>query len=358
MRTRSAPFLLAVLIALVPGRPSLGGESPLAPVYDAALGGDMEKGLSILNSIDPSQLRAKDSTAADCLRRTFTTAPRAEDLPERSQRILHAYRLYWQRAMLHRAPPADAEQGLLDSLNAVLASTPGGRASTLDDASERARLAIRDEGLFALAGVTSPFYEMMIWRTQSPRTYHVKLPGRAVDVTVVFLDDFVSLGWAGFATCGRSHSGGWATKDSLFALRSAYDIESENFRVSYLAHEGTHFSDYKRYPKLQQPELEYRAKLTELAVSEGTTYDLIVAFARRNSADRSIPHHFANYWVAADMSRSLFRSDSLVVDPEKWRGIPVDRIRREAKKLLDKSDSKLQKLGASKVERYLPDRAG
>ena len=318
----------------------------------------MEKGLSILDSIDPSRLGAKDSTAAACLRQTFTSAPRFENLPDRSRRILNAYRLYWQSSMLHRASTADAEHSLLDSLNAVLVSTPGGRASTLGDASERARLAIRDEGLFALAGVTSPFYEMMIWRTQTPKTYHVKLPGRAVDVPVVFLDDFVSLGWAGFATCGRSHSGGWATQDSLFALRSAYDIESESFRVSYLAHEGTHFSDYKRYPKLQQPELEYRAKLTELVVSEGTTYDLITGFARRNSTDRSIPHHFANYWVAADMSRSVFRSDSLVAEPEKWRGIPVDRIRREAKKLLEKSDARLQKLGASKVERYLPDRAG
>lgn len=317
----------------------------------------MAKGLSILGSIDPSKLGAKDSTAAACLRRTFTAAPPPEDLPPRSRRILQAYRLYWQGAMLRRATTANAERVLLDSLNAILAP-PRGPAETLDDASERARIAIREEGLFALAGVTSPYYELMIWKTQNPATYHVKLPGRAVDVPVVFLDDFVSLGWAGFATCGRSHSGGWATKDSLFALRSAYDLDSENFRISYLAHEGTHFADYKRYPKLQQPELEYRAKLTELALSEKTTHDLITGFARRNGPDRSAPHHFANYWVATDMSRAVFSSDSLVADPGRWRGVPAKRIRDEAEELIEKNDGKLRKIGASKVERFLDDPAG
>jgi hypothetical protein len=119
----------------------------------------------------------------------------------------------------------------------------------------------------------------MLWKIQSPRTYHINLPEREVDVHVVFMDSFVSLGWAGYATCGRSHTGGWATKDSLYAVVSAYDTTSEQFRVSYLAHEGKHFSDYSEFPQLEQPELEYRAKLTELAASDQSTHALIKAFA-------------------------------------------------------------------------------
>ena len=354
-RTVAWAFLSVTLVILAVSRAEA---TELSAVYDAALAGDMAKGLSILDSVDPSRMDSKDSTAAACLRQTFTTPPRSENLPPRTERILHAYRLYWQSSMVHRVETAEAEQTLLDSLNAILMTSSDDRAATLDDASERARLAIWGEGLFALAGVTSPFYEMMIWRTQSRRTYHVKLPGRSVDVPVVFLDDFASLGWAGYATCGRSHSGGWATQDSLFALRSAYDLESENFRVSYLAHEGTHFADYKSYPKLQQPELEYRAKLTELALSEKTTHDLITGFARRNGLDRSVPHHFASYWVTADMSRAMFRSDSLVTDPDRWRRTPPERIRSEAKKLLESINQRLEKLGPRNVERFLPDSRG
>src|SRR5262249_46469768 len=284
--------------------------------YDAALSGDMAQALSQLKSMDRSHLSTQDSTAAACLERTFSNPPESEDLPPRSSRILDAYRHYWQDSMLRRRSKEDAERSLLGSLQSILGTTD----TTLDDASERAKQAVQSEGLFALTGVTSPYYELMIWREQTPTTYHVQLPTHAIDVHVVFLDKFVSLGWAGYATCGRYHSGGWATTDSLYALKSAYDLKSESFRVSYLAHEGTHFSDYKEHPKLEQPELEYRAKLVEIAMSHETTYDLITEFCRRNGTDRSVPHHFANYWVARGMSRKVFQSDSIVSDEARWRG--------------------------------------
>jgi len=311
----------------------------------------MVKALSLMKGVDHSRLDARDSTAAACLERTFSNPPEPEDLPPRSGRILNAYRRYWQDAMLRRRSKQDAEKSLLDSLRSIL----GTADTTLDDASERAKQAVQSEGLFALTGVTSPYYELMIWREQTPTTYHVKLPNRAIDVHVVFLDKFASLGWAGYATCGRYHSGGWATKDALYALKSAYDLESESFRVSYLAHEGTHFSDYKEHPKLDQPELEYRAKLVEIAMSHETTYDLITEFCRRNGTDRSVPHHFANYWVARGMSRKVFGSDSIVSDESRWRGTPAERLRSAARQLLDESDRKMQKLAARTVERFLPD---
>jgi hypothetical protein len=363
-RATSAWFLVAMMAAsITPSRtaraassaPTAARAADLSEVYGAALAGDMAKALAILDSLDVSRLSPKDSTARECLKRTFANPPVLEDLPPRSRRILNAYRLYWQDSMLRRATTAQAEHALLDSLRGILGIPPSDTtAATLDDASERARLAIGEEHLFALTGVTQPYYELMIWREQAPTTYHVKLPERTIQVHVVFLDRFVSLGWAGYATCGRAHSGGWATKDSLFALKSAYDLKSENFRVSYLAHEGRHFSDYGRFPKLEQPELEYRAKLTELAMSDATTYDLMVAFARLNGPDRSIPHQFANYWVARDMSRAVFKSDTVVDDAGRWRSIPADRIRHEARRLLEENDKKLAHMGQATVERFLP----
>ena len=348
-------WMLAITVA-ASVTPALAAPAALSSVYDAALGGDMARALALLDSVDVSRQSPEDSTARACLQRRFGNPPALEDLPPRSRRILNAYRLYWQRAMLRRASVADAEWGLLDSLRAILPfAQDTSRAATLDDASERVKTAIENDGLFALTGVTSPYYELMIWRTRRPESYRVNLPDRALQVHVVFLDRFVSLGWAGYATCDRYHSGGWATKDSLYALASAYDTTSEEFRVSYLAHEGRHFSDYGRFPKLEQPELEYRAKLTELAVSKETTYGLIAEFAGRNGRDRSVPHQVANYWVARDLGRVVFGADGVVNDPAKWRSIPAERIRDGARRLLRDNEQKLRRLGAATTERFLPE---
>ncbi|HET9950314.1 MAG TPA: hypothetical protein VFS09_00835 [Candidatus Eisenbacteria bacterium] len=359
---RSARGALLVLAAVLLFPPAARAAT-FANVYDAALGGDMTKALAILDSLDASHWSAKDSTAANCLRRTFASPPQDEDLPPVSRRVLTAYRRYWQTAMLQRAPAKEAEAGLLADLNAILGAAPpgvgaaadsgSGPGDDLDAASERAKAAISREGLFALTGVTSPYYELMLWKSQTPMSYRVKLPERSIDVHVVFLDDFVSLGWAGYATCGRAHSGGWATQDSLYALKSAYDIGSESFRVSYLAHEGRHFSDYKEFPKLEQPELEYRAKLTEIAMSDTSTHDLVVMFARRTGTDRSIPHSFADYCVARDLSRELFESRALVSDEARWRAVPARRLRDAAKRLLERSSKLLARGGAATTARFL-----
>lgn len=142
-------------------------------------------------------------------------------------------------------------------------------------------------------------------------------------------------------------------KDSLYAVKSAYDVRTEAFRVSYLAHEGRHFSDYREFPKLEQPELEYRAKLTEIAVSDTTTYDLAVGFARRTGTDRSVPHAFADYCVARDLSDVLFKSGTLVTDEGRWRAIPAPRIRAAAARLLKESAELLERKGAATTERFL-----
>ena len=270
-------------------------------------------------------------------------------------RVLICYRHYWQTLMLRRSPVEYAEAELLASLNTILAVNAAAAASPgdLDAASERAKRAIENEGLFALTGVTSPYYELMIWRVESPRTYRVALPECVVDVRVVFLDEFVSLGWAGFATCGRYYSAGWATEDSLFAVQSAHETESEGFRVSYLAHEARHLSDYKKFPRLEQPELEYRAKLTEIGVSENSTHDLVVLFSRRAAQDRAAPHHFANYWVTKNLGRAVFNSGEPVRDAAEWRSVSAGQLRREARHLLLDSSAHLQNVGATTVERFL-----
>lgn len=91
------------------------------------------------------------------------------------------------------------------------------------------------------------------------------------------MDEFVTLGWTEFATMDKYHPGGWATDDALNCVKKAYDVSSETFLISYLAHEGRHCSDYKHFPKLRNSaDLEYRAKLTELSMADSTLLQLIV----------------------------------------------------------------------------------
>ncbi|MCX7174052.1 MAG: hypothetical protein NT159_09025 [Proteobacteria bacterium] len=336
---------------------SHGAEERLSPVYDAALAGDAIKALAALSEIDVNTLSAEDAARAVCIRNAVLEPPRAEAIPPMSNSILLAYRTYWQQSMRRRVTTGEAEAQLKNRLDAILAAWKPAYASSdsLEVASERARQAVEHDGLFALTGVTSPYYELAIWKTQAQRTYSVKLHDRRVETQVVFLDDFVSFGWAGYATCDRFHTAGWATEKSLFAVKSAYDLASERFQVSYLAHESRHFSDYRRFPKLQQPELEYRAKLTELTLARASAHDLIATFARRAGRDRSVPHNFANYWVLRHLGKMLLGSDALIDDVSLWKRVPARDIRSAAKRLLTSNDASLIGKKPKSVERFLGD---
>lgn len=312
----------------------------LAPVYDAALDGDMRRALSLLAAIDPASLDEGQRRSAAKIRARFSDPPvdDAHDLPEPASQILAAYRTYWRDAMLQRATRDDAARALLAALQRVV------DAADLDAASDAARGAIEAAGLHALTGVTLPFHELMIWRRSTPTRYRVALPEQEVDVTVVFLDDFLSLGWAAYATGDRAHTGGWATATELYAVRQAYDEASESFRVSYLAHETQHFADYRRYPKLEQPELEYRAKLTELALSDETTRALVANFAQRTGEDRGNPHYFAHRHLVRALAREV-GGDVAAAD--------ANAIRSAARALLIASSRALDARGAASVARWL-----
>ena len=135
-----------------------------------------------------------------------------------------------------------------------------------------------------------------------------------------------------------ARTGGWAKPDALYAVRASYDLASEEFYVSYLAHEGQHFADYARYPMLEQPELEYRAKLTEIALSTTTTATLLANFASLGGDSRDSPHAFAARRVTIAL-----------------QGVPMERVREAAVEKLRDSTASLERLGPGKTKRFLPD---
>lgn len=170
-------------------------------------------------------------------------------------------------------------------------------------------------------------------------------------MNVLFMEDFVTLGWEEYATLGNYYPGGWATKDAIYCVKSAYDLKSENFLISYLAHEGRHFIDYKLFPKLESADLEYRAKLTELSLADKTMYELIEFFIQNANFASENAHSVANFCAIRDLSRSIFGID-FEKDISKWKSIRPSKINKAAYKLIQLNTKALQSKGLD-VEKFI-----
>jgi hypothetical protein len=299
-----------------------------------ALEGDLSGAPAQWRAIDPAKLSEAERTRRECLIDRFGGSPRAaaKSGDEFLDGLLELYRDYWTDSMLKRGKKEALEARLhagLDGLRARYGKSPA--AGTLDDAVDAIATLLEARNLHAITGVTLPYYELMAWRTNDERIHDITLPDDRVKVKVVLMDGFSSLGWGAWATCDRSFSGGWATKEAIFAVRQAYDLESETYRVSLLAHEGQHFADYVRFPKLEQPDLEYRAKLTEIVLSETSTHELLATFAANAGDSRDAPHAWANGQVIANL-RAALGADPLTADLARVRGAARELLAASTKR--------------------------
>ncbi len=193
-------------------------------------------------------------------------------------------------------------------------------------------------------GKTGSLYDFLVWKTELDTTYQVNLITDTVRVNVHFMSGFISLGWEEYATFGRSYPGGWTTSTALFCVKDAYDVKSEAFGVSYLSHEGQHFSDNRHFPHLMQRDLEYRAKLTELSYADNSIYSLIEAFINNARYDKDNAHPFADYCVLRDLSKLIFHTD-LEKDLLKWKQIPKTDLNNAARQLFLLNTDQLNGMG-------------
>ena len=203
-------------------------------------------------------------------------------------------------------------------------------------------------------GKTGHLYDLYLWKDQEQVDYKIDLPeGQTIKVPVVFMRDFVSNGWSHYTTLGHSFSGGWATPNKLFCVEESYGPkDEEGFVISYVSHEGQHFSDYKLFPKLKQADLEFRAKLTELSLANSTVYKILDKFITNSKNDISNAHAYANYMVIKLLSNKIFGTN-LESNLEKWKQVPAEKINRIALKLLKENSKKLNSLGAKSIEEYI-----
>jgi hypothetical protein len=221
----------------------------------------------------------------------------------------------------------------------------GAPGSGIEAQTEEAVRVAERHGLYALGGVTAPLHEFMLWRRQTTQQT-VALLGGAIEIQVTLLDDFVSLGWAAWGTCERSYTGGWATADGIMVVAPAWKLDSEDYLVSLRAHEAQHFSDYRIYPKLASPDLEYRAKLVELALANQTQRALLEQFTAGAKRDRTLPHSFANYWVVEHLRTRLGTT--------RWGAVTTLSMRSAATAELAAHSAALDARGRDAVETVLP----
>jgi len=273
----------------------------LGQAAGAALQANAPRALQLLKDVDPSALPEKDRIFVLCMRERFGAAASRSgaEAGSMADRLLDMYRDYWQSAALRPATRQAEEQRLEARLRSLLGAL---KSAGMDELEPLVAAALTRDGFHSLQGQTGLLRELMIWSREDSNIVTVALPEGPQRVKVVQLNDFKSLGWGYFAACGRRGAGGWATDEAIFAIVQRYpSLDSEEYRVSFLGHEAQHFADKARFKDLQSWVLEYRAKLTELALANITRPKILNKFIESQGDDPASPHSYANKRILADM---------------------------------------------------------
>ena len=301
----------------------------------AALRGDALSALSLLARVPASEFVGEAREFRDGMFARFSPAPPPAlalgDDPWIAA-FAAAYVTYWHSA-LTRAVAIETAEDRLAATVGPLVGRPLATAVELDDAEPAILAAAAEHGLNALLGRTLPLRELMLWKAETVLERTVALPGGRETVKVVLLDDFLLRGWGHYATCGRRSAGGWATEAALFAVVPAYkSLDDEVFSVRFLSHEAQHFADKRALPGLESWELEYRAKLAELALAIDSQRTTLQLFCENRASSPSSPHGYANAKVVREVAvRSGIDEAALCGGGT----LPAEAIRMVARRLLE-----------------------
>lgn len=254
----------------------------------------------------------------------------AYEVDDELNRILGVYQRYYRDAFYFRVGEKAAGEGLRKGLAGLLGVE--GTDAGLDDMEEnQIAEAFRRKGFHFLGGRTSGHYGPYVWRTTETKTYEVELPDGVQAYTVKLLDGFISRSWIDYLSFGEIGPGGWSDGDGVInCVKSSYDFDSEDFKVSLLKHEAQHARDLAANPNLPSEELEYRAKLVELIYSSGR--NLLERFAQEaDGGDKSNGHASASNRIMEGFARKLGLSR------EELAGLPIGRTQAVARALFKES---------------------
>lgn len=322
----------------------------LNKMYARALQGNVANIIQQLDTLSDLNLSPQELKTKQQYLKRFKDQDEVVTYPTKNEfllQLISIYQVYWKEALLQQYPLETAEKRLLENLENYLyryAKEQVSKEEIRQNVMEFVTKMLTQNGFYVANGKTAGFYDLLVWAKETETHYTVELPGGHTDVSVVFMDSVVTMGWEEFATFGKYFPGGWATEKALYCVRSTYDTTSENFRISYLQHEGQHFADYKIYPALSGADLEYRAKLVELAYANQSVYKLLSFFQGNATKNRNNAHSFANDFVIRNLSKELFGKEQ-VTDNNEWKKLAVADINAAARKLLAINSEGLIKAG-------------
>ncbi|MCL2203730.1 MAG: hypothetical protein FWB88_07305 [Defluviitaleaceae bacterium] len=188
-------------------------------------------------------------------------------------------------------------------------------------------------GYHAIFGDVDIYPNLVLWRKQTARNEMVELPNGQVEIEVVEMDGLITRGWADYLSMGEIGTGGWVTKRGCTYFKEKYDTELDEFKVSLLKHEGQHFFDKKRHPKMNSVDLEYRAKLVELIYLK--EMDTFFHFLKNMATtdDKTRAHAYAERKIIQGLSKKIFDVE-LELNQNSWE-LKRDAIPTAAQALLD-----------------------
>ncbi len=326
-------------------------------IFAYALDGSIPEALKLLEVPDTNLLNEKDRTIKRNFENRFLYDSDRSGFAETHRSpidsLFKIYIDFWRASFLHPGSTNDSLLGIkLAGFLSQKLNVPVGNILNEDSLNASLIKYIRTKNLFTTGlGKTGKFMDLLVWRTQYDTLYSFNMHSDTVSVKVVFMDGFVTLGWEEYATLGVSYPGGWADNSGLYCVKSAYNTESENFLVSYLAHEGRHYKDYKIFPMLSGADLEYRAKLTELSLAKTTVYDLLKFFISNANYESENSHSIANYCVIRDLTEKVFGA-GFEEDIDEWKKIGTGTINEISYNLLLSNSEKLNEIGKN-VREYI-----
>lgn len=195
--------------------------------------------------------------------------------------------------------------------------------------------AFENRGFHFLGGKTSGYYGPYIWKSTETKTFKVELPDGIQAYTVKLLDGFISKSWLDYLSFGEVSPGGWTDSDGIInCVKSSYDFDSENFKVSLLKHEAQHARDLAVHKDMSSEDLEYRAKLVELIYSNER--NLLERFAKEaDSCDKSNGHSVASSRIIEGFSKTLDK------DYTELGNLEIDVVQATAKTLYESSNTQI-----------------
>jgi len=217
------------------------------------------------------------------------------------------YQKYYKEVFWHKRNLDEAENRLFENLWEFCGSDRNlEKNSYIEDEVEKI---VRREGYEFLGGDTAGYYGPYIWSSSIRESYDVELPSGTEKYSVIMMDGFISRSWLDFLSFGKVGTGGWIGKDgTLCCVSSVYDIESLDFKISFLKHEAQHGYDKRRFTHITSAELEYRAKLVELVYWEDDKV-MTKFHSEADSSDLRNTHSIASHRIVNDLSKRIFDID-------------------------------------------------